>query len=128
MASSLSFANPLGRKPGTVFTADIVPTVPVLGVYIPALPYSKIFNHAVLNSGGPAGPVAKPAPHSQPWFPASTFAFPVPHAKQLLFSGDSSKPALHWQAKAVGSALLETLTALGRQEQWVEPAAVALLR
>ena len=50
------------------------------------------------------------------------------HATQLLLSGAGSKPATHWQAKAVGSALLETLTALGRQEQWVEPAAVALLR
>ena len=113
MASSLSFANPLGRKPGAVFTADIVPTVPVLGVYIPALPYSKIFIHVVLNTG----PVVNPASHSHPWFPTPAFAFPTPHATQLALSGDGSNPAAHWQAKDVGSALVGTFTALAKQEQ-----------
>ena len=50
------------------------------------------------------------------------------HAKQLLLSGDGSNPAAHRQAKAVGSALLETFTAFDMQEQWLDPALVALLK
>jgi hypothetical protein len=50
------------------------------------------------------------------------------HAMQLLLSGDGSKPAAHWQAKAVGSALLDTFTALATQAQRLDPAAVALLK
>jgi hypothetical protein len=42
-------------------------------------------------------------------------------------SGDGSKLAAHLQTKAVGSALVGTFTAFGRQEQWLDPA-VELLR
>jgi hypothetical protein len=54
--------------------------------------------------------------------------FPTPHATQLVLSGDGSNPAAHWQAKAVGSALMDTFTALAEQEQRLDPAAVVLLR
>jgi hypothetical protein len=43
-------------------------------------------------------------------------------------SGEGSNPAAHWQAKAVGSALLDMFTAFFTQEQWLDPVAVALLR
>jgi hypothetical protein len=71
-----------------------------------------------------------PASHSHPWFPIPAFAFPTPHGKQLVLSDDGSNPASHRHAKAMGSALLDMLTALATQEleQWLDPAAVALLR
>ena len=62
------------------------------------------------------------------WFPTPLFAFPSPHAKQLLLSGEGSNPVAHWQVKAVGSALMDTLTALAKHEQWLEPGSVELLR
>ena len=49
-------------------------------------------------------------------------------ATQLLLSGDGSKPAGQWQAKNVGSVLVDALTALRKQEQWLDPGSVALLR
>ena len=75
----------------------------------------------------PSGPV-NPAAATQAWFPTSAFVFPTPHGKQLLLPGDGSKAAVHSQVKAMGSALVDTLTALATQEQWLDPAAVALLR
>ena len=57
-----------------------------------------------------------------------SFPVPSPQARQLLLSGEGSNAASHWQAKAVGSALLGTFTALARQAQWLAPVAVELLR
>jgi hypothetical protein len=45
-----------------------------------------------------------------------------------LLPGDGSNPAAHWQTKDVGSALMDTFTALATQEQWLEPGSVELLR
>ena len=49
------------------------------------------------------------------------------HATQLLLSGDGSNPAAHWHARDVGSALVDTFTAFGKQEQWLDPEVVELL-
>ena len=62
------------------------------------------------------------------WFPTPLFAFPTPHATQLLLSSDGSNPAVHWQVMAVGSTLLDAFMALATQEQWLDPESEALLR
>jgi hypothetical protein len=48
--------------------------------------------------------------------------------KQLLLSGDGFRPAVHWQIRDAGSALVETLMALATQEQWLDPGSMVLLR
>ena len=70
-----------------------------------------------------------PASHWQAWLPTSFLTLPAPQATQLELSGEAgSKLASHWQFKAVGSAVADTLTAFAAHTHVLEPETLALLR